>query len=99
MDLWLVDPVTQAYKTCLETGAAKIGRQLGEGEFNDSSNNDLSMNQINCAIGQKLTLEGMAKFSDILHRANMIKWTKEQLEANKEFMRKHLPDEEPKNES
>lgn len=72
VDLWLVDPVTQAYKVCLETGAATIGVKLGEGEFINHSNNDLSMNQIHGAIGQKTALEGMSEFSDILNRADMI---------------------------
>jgi len=76
VDLWLVNPVTQAYKTCLETRAAYIGRQIGEGVFIDKSNNNLSMNQTHSAIGQKLTLEGMSKFFDILSRADMIEDTK-----------------------
>lgn len=79
MDLWLEDPVTQAYKTCLETGAAQIGRQLGEGVFIDKSNNDLSMNKTHSAIGQKLTLEGMSKFFDILSRADMIEEPKNEM--------------------
>ncbi len=77
MDLWLVNPVTQAYKTCLETGAAKIGQQLGEGVFLDESNNDLSMNQTHSAIRQKLTLEAMSEFFDILSLADMIEESKD----------------------
>jgi hypothetical protein len=76
VELWLADPVTQAYKTCLETGAAKIGRQLGEGDFIDTSNNDLSMNKIHSAIGQKLMLEAMSDFFDILSQADMIEVSK-----------------------
>ena len=78
MELWLENPVTKAYKTCLETGAARISLHLGEGGFIDPSNNDLSMNKIHSAIGQKLTLEGMSKFFDILSRADMIEVPKDE---------------------
>ena len=72
VDLWLVDPVTQAYKTCLETGAEAIGCKIGESGFLDLSNNDLSMNRTHSALGQKLMLESMSKFNDILIGAEMI---------------------------
>ena len=78
VDLWLMDPVTQAYKVCLETGAETTGRRISKGEFIDISNNDLSMNQIHEAIGQKLALEVMSKFNDVLIRANMIEVPKDE---------------------
>lgn len=76
MDLWLADPVTQAFKTCLQTSCETVKTKLSEGEYIDSSNNDLSMNQIHSASGWSEALEAMSNFESILSKAEMIEVSK-----------------------
>ena len=77
MDLWLADPVTQAFKTCLQTSRDSVKANLGDGSYIDSSNNDLSMNQIHSARGWAESLEAMSNFESILNKAEMIEVSNE----------------------
>ena len=72
MDLWLADPVTQAYKTCLDTTVELIDSQLAKGSDIDFSNNDLSMNKISQMMGSKEMMISMSKFQSVLSVAAMI---------------------------
>jgi len=76
VDLWLTDPVTQAFKTCLLTNRETVQAKLSAGEYIDSSNNDLSMNQIHSANGWSKALEAMSNFESILSKAEMIEVSK-----------------------
>lgn len=77
VDLWLADPVTQAFKTCLQTSCEGVKAKLGAGEYIDSSNNDLSMNSIHSARGWAESLEAMSNFESILNKAEMIEVSNE----------------------
>jgi len=72
VDLWLTDPVTQAYKICLETSSKRLQDSLVSGEQIDPSNNDLSMNQIHTSIGWKGAVDAMSLFDSVLKQAEMI---------------------------
>ena len=72
VELWLADPVTQAYKTCLRTNSETVKAKLGAGEYIDSFNNDLSMNKIHSASGWSEALDAMGNFESILSKAEMI---------------------------
>ena len=68
----MTDPVTQAFKTCLQTSCEAVQAKLGAGDYIDLSNNDLSMNQISSARGWAESLEAMSNFESILSKAEMI---------------------------
>ena len=72
VDLWLMDPVTQAYKTCLDTAIAKVNAELADGAHIKIDNNDESMNRIHLKIGAKGALEIMSNFENILKVSSMI---------------------------
>ena len=72
VDLWLVDPVTQAYLTCLNTTEGLIDKKMTSGQCFDFTNNDYSMNQVSEAMGAKQMLSSMANFQDVLKVAEMI---------------------------
>lgn len=50
-DLWIDNPVTQAYLQCLKWSAEQQEEIIGNGSLIDNSNNDLSMNRIQYADG------------------------------------------------
>ena len=52
-DIWIDDPTTKTYLQCLKWSAEQIAESLGNGAGIDTSNNDLSMNQISTAMGKK----------------------------------------------
>jgi len=76
VELWLADPVTLAFKTCLQTSCDSVKARLGRGEYIDPTNNDLSMNQIHSASGWAESLEAMSNFESILTKAEMIEVSK-----------------------
>jgi hypothetical protein len=78
VDLWLVDPVTQAYLTCLKTTEELIDKKLTSGQCFDFENNDFSMNQVSEAMGAKQMLSSMANFNDVLNVAEMVEVKNEQ---------------------
>jgi len=53
-----------------------VQAKLSAGEYIDSSNNDLSMNQIHSANGWSKALEAMSNFESILSKAEMIEVSK-----------------------
>ena len=53
LDIWLADPTTKAYLTCLKEKQRVIGERLEEGSMIDTTNNDRSMNLIHSALGTK----------------------------------------------
>ena len=67
-----MDPVTRAYKTCLETSRKSVLDSIGSGELIDPSNNDLSMNQIHTSLGWDKALDAMSMFEQVLSYAEMI---------------------------
>ena len=78
VDLWLVDPVTKAYLTCLQTSRTSIQSKISSGEYLDLSNNDRSMNRTCNALGHCQALDSMSKFDDILTSADMIEVPKDE---------------------
>ena len=72
VELWLADPVTQAYKTCLDTAITKADADLASGDNIDIDNNDASMNRIHLKIGGKEALRIMSGFENILTISDMI---------------------------
>ena len=78
MDLWLTDPVTQAYLTCLKTSAEVVELKIDNGDYIDASNNDLSMNQIHSAMGWKKAINAMSNFENILKTAKMVEVAKDE---------------------
>ncbi len=78
VDLWLVDPVTKAYLTCLQTSSKKLQDDIGSGKYLDSSNNDLSMNKIHKATGWREALDSMSQFDNILRAGQMIEVPKDE---------------------
>ena len=73
VDLWLIDPVTQAYKNCLDTAVKNANGKLSDGSLIDPTNNDLSMNRIQETIGWRSAIEGLSGFGNTLSLADMIK--------------------------
>ena len=78
LDIWLIDPVTQAYLTCLQDLANNIGSRLSSGELLDCANNDYSMNSIHKAIGAKSMAETMSSFESVLTSGEMIEVKKDE---------------------
>jgi len=60
-DIWVDSPVTKVYLQCLKWSAEQIQEAIGKGGFVDSTNNDLSMNQLHSALGEQ---GGLRKAAD-----------------------------------
>ncbi len=78
LDLWLIDPVTQAYLTCLKDLSKNIGARLSSGELLDDANNDYSMNLTSKALGAKSMAETMSSFESVLLAGEMIEVEKDE---------------------
>jgi len=78
VDLWLMDPVTQAYKVCLNTAIVKADKDLASGDNIDITNNDASMNRIHLKVGGKEALRIMSDFENILTISSMIEVPKDE---------------------
>ena len=72
-----MDPVTQAYKNCLDTAIERADRRLASGSLIDPSNNDLSMNNIQETLGWKAAVEQLSDLPGTLFDANMIEVSNE----------------------
>jgi hypothetical protein len=77
VDLWLVDPVTQAYRTCLNTAIENINIKLSVGSYVNPSNNDESMNMLHELLGWKQAAENFLCYESILKQANMVELSSE----------------------
>jgi len=73
-----VDPVTEAYLTCLQT-LSKIKKDTMYLDYYiDPANNDLSMNHIHRIKGWLESLESMSKFDEVLRDGEMIEVLKDE---------------------
>ena len=73
-----MDPVTQAYLTCLKTDSERIKNEISAGKYLDISNNDLSMNKTFNAMGHCQAIDSMSNFNGVLNRGEMIEVTKDE---------------------
>lgn len=71
-DIWIDNPVTKTYLQCLEWSGEQVEEVLGKGGYIDPSNNDLSMNRVYNALGQKTGLTNASKPWDIMITHEMI---------------------------
>lgn len=60
-DIWIDSPVTEAYLQCLEWSAEQNSEVIENGNLIDITNNDLSMNRIQFANGEKSGLMSATK--------------------------------------
>ena len=52
-DIWINDPTTKTYLQCLKWSAEQMAEVIGNGGFIDSSNNDITVNQLYDSLGIK----------------------------------------------
>ena len=76
LDLWLIDPVTKAYLTCLSETSRGLGEQLSACQFIDSTNNDTSMNKMHSLFGQRAGIEYVSNAVPLLKACEMIEHPK-----------------------
>ena len=72
VELWLVDPVTQAVLLGFSELTKKIDEKMNVGGFIDPANNDLSMNEYHQALGVKQGLRSAGDFVDVLKMCEFI---------------------------
>ena len=72
LELWLESPVTKAVSLAYHEIINRIDAEVSAGYCIDSSNNDLSMNQIHSALGTKQGLENAGKFEEALRMCSLI---------------------------
>lgn len=84
LEIWLDNPVTKNYLHCLTFASEAIGANLALSSFVDSSNNDLSMNKIHSAIGERAGLAGAMSPAYLLEKYGMVELEKEEGEEEDE---------------
>ena len=72
VDLWLKDPTTKAFISCLEFQQDDIKDVLGSGSIVDPSSSDLTLSRISQCRGQVEGLESAAKPEVLLNHYKMI---------------------------
>jgi len=53
LEIWLNDPVTKAYRECLEFLRTKVVMEGGSGKFIDPANNDLTCHNMAVSLGKQ----------------------------------------------
>jgi len=77
-DIWIDNPVTQAYLKCLIWSGEQAEEIAGNGSIIDIGNNDKSMNSIHSLLGQKIGLTTASKPLALFNAHAMIEIPKEE---------------------
>lgn len=72
LEIWLDNPVTINYLKCLEFESEKISKAFSNLSLIDSTNNDLSMNNIHSAIGSREGLRVASQAAFMLNEYGMV---------------------------